>query len=130
MIPSIVNGVSAMFVNTTTFLPAGPSGSLTAGAASKDPLLLLRREVRVGKERVDGAWVLVHQVVDGHGRASILGSIPYTEKDLMGELEEQTYPEILGSSLSNTVSELVKLGIKLRRVFFVGVAPLMETLFL
>jgi len=38
----------------------------------------------------------------------------YTEKDFMGELEEQTYPEILRSNLSNTVLELVKLGIKVR----------------
>ena len=41
----------------------------------------------------------------------------YTEKDFMGELEEQTYPEILRSNLSNTVLELVKLGIKVRHVF-------------
>jgi len=36
----------------------------------------------------------------------------YTEKDFMTELEEQTHPEILRSNLSNTVLELVKLGIK------------------
>lgn len=36
----------------------------------------------------------------------------YTEKDFMSELEEQTHPEILRSNLSNTVLELVKLGIK------------------
>jgi pre-mRNA-splicing factor ATP-dependent RNA helicase DHX15/PRP43 len=36
----------------------------------------------------------------------------YTEKDFMKELEEQTHPEILRSNLSNTVLELVKLGIK------------------
>ena len=42
----------------------------------------------------------------------------YTEKDFMSELEEQTHPEILRSNLSNTVLELVKLGIKasLRRL--------------
>lgn len=39
----------------------------------------------------------------------------YTEKDFMSQLEEQTYPEILRSNLSNTVLELVKLGIKVRR---------------
>lgn len=39
----------------------------------------------------------------------------YTEKDFMQELEEQTYPEILRSNLANTVLELVKLGIKVRR---------------
>jgi len=36
----------------------------------------------------------------------------YTEKDFMKELEEQTHPEILRSNLSNTVLELMKLGIK------------------
>jgi pre-mRNA-splicing factor ATP-dependent RNA helicase DHX15/PRP43 len=36
----------------------------------------------------------------------------YTEKDFMSELEEQTYPEILRSNLSNTVLELYKLGMK------------------
>jgi len=36
----------------------------------------------------------------------------YTEKDFMKELEDQTHPEILRSNLSNTVLELVKLGIK------------------
>ena len=41
----------------------------------------------------------------------------YTEKDFLRELEEQTYPEILRSNLSNTVLVLVKLGIKVRRVF-------------
>lgn len=35
----------------------------------------------------------------------------YTEKDFMKELEEQTHPEILRSNLSNTVLELMKLGI-------------------
>ena len=43
----------------------------------------------------------------------------YTEKDFMGELEEQAYPEILRSNLSNTVLELVKLGIKVRPVFII-----------
>ena len=36
----------------------------------------------------------------------------YTEKDFMKELEDQTHPEILRSNLSNTVLELVKLGVK------------------
>ena len=36
----------------------------------------------------------------------------YTERDFMKELEEQTHPEILRSNLSNTVLELMKLGIK------------------
>ncbi|KAF8803325.1 P-loop containing nucleoside triphosphate hydrolase protein [Phlegmacium glaucopus] len=36
----------------------------------------------------------------------------YTEKDFMKELEERTHPEILRRNLSNTVLELVKLGIK------------------
>jgi len=36
----------------------------------------------------------------------------YTEKDFMSELEEQSHPEILRCNLSNTVLELVKLGIK------------------
>ncbi|KAF8344449.1 P-loop containing nucleoside triphosphate hydrolase protein [Amanita rubescens] len=36
----------------------------------------------------------------------------YTEQDFMKELEEQTHPEILRSNLSNTVLELMKLGIK------------------
>ncbi|SJL06819.1 related to PRP43-involved in spliceosome disassembly [Armillaria ostoyae] len=36
----------------------------------------------------------------------------YKEKDFMNELEEQTHPEILRCNLSNTVLELVKLGIK------------------
>ncbi|KAJ8094490.1 DEAH-box ATP-dependent RNA helicase prp43 [Marasmius tenuissimus] len=52
----------------------------------------------------------------------------YTEKDFMGELEEQTYPEILRSNLSNTVLELLKLGIKdLVRFDYVD-APAPETL--
>ncbi|GLB45540.1 putative P-loop containing nucleoside triphosphate hydrolase protein [Lyophyllum shimeji] len=52
----------------------------------------------------------------------------YTEKDFMSELEEQTYPEILRSNLSNTVLELVKLGIKdLVRFDYVD-APAPETL--
>ncbi|KAJ7156069.1 P-loop containing nucleoside triphosphate hydrolase protein [Mycena crocata] len=52
----------------------------------------------------------------------------YTEKDFMGELEEQTHPEILRSNLSNTVLELVKLGIKdLVRFDYVD-APAPETL--
>ena len=36
----------------------------------------------------------------------------YTERDFMKELEDQTHPEILRSNLSNTVLELMKLGIK------------------
>ena len=36
----------------------------------------------------------------------------YRERDFMKELEEQTHPEILRCNLSNTVLELVKLGIK------------------
>ena len=36
----------------------------------------------------------------------------YTKQDFMKELEEQTHPEILRSNLSNTVLELMKLGIK------------------
>ncbi|KAG5220174.1 pre-mRNA-splicing factor ATP-dependent RNA helicase [Salix suchowensis] len=52
----------------------------------------------------------------------------YTEKDFMSQLEEQTYPEILRSNLSNTVLELVKLGIKdLVRFDYVD-APAPETL--
>ncbi|KAF9458095.1 P-loop containing nucleoside triphosphate hydrolase protein [Collybia nuda] len=52
----------------------------------------------------------------------------YTEKDFMTELEEQTHPEILRSNLSNTVLELVKLGIKdLVRFDYVD-APAPETL--
>ncbi|KAF8335363.1 pre-mRNA-splicing factor ATP-dependent RNA helicase PRP43 [Cantharellus anzutake] len=35
----------------------------------------------------------------------------YTEKDFISELEEQTHPEILRCNLSNTVLELIKLGI-------------------
>jgi pre-mRNA-splicing factor ATP-dependent RNA helicase DHX15/PRP43 len=42
----------------------------------------------------------------------------YTEKDFMSELEEQTHPEILRSNLSNTVLELVKLGIKVCYNFY------------
>ena len=38
----------------------------------------------------------------------------YTERDFKRELEEQTYPEILRSNLSNTVLGLVKLGVKVR----------------
>ncbi|KAJ8689082.1 DEAH-box ATP-dependent RNA helicase prp43 [Pleurotus ostreatus] len=46
----------------------------------------------------------------------------------MSQLEEQTYPEILRSNLSNTVLELVKLGIKdLVRFDYVD-APAFETL--
>jgi len=41
----------------------------------------------------------------------------YTTKDFMKELEEQTAPEILRSNLSNTVLDLMKLGIK---VYFVS----------
>ena len=41
----------------------------------------------------------------------------YTEKDFMKELEEQTHPEILRSNLSNTVLELVKLGVKVGGTF-------------
>ncbi|PPQ73730.1 hypothetical protein CVT26_011885 [Gymnopilus dilepis] len=52
----------------------------------------------------------------------------YTEKDFMKELEEQTHPEILRSNLSNTVLELMKLGIKdLVRFDYVD-APAPETL--
>ncbi|KAF5338261.1 hypothetical protein D9758_012853 [Tetrapyrgos nigripes] len=51
----------------------------------------------------------------------------YTEKDFMNELEEQTHPEILRCNLSNTVLELVKLGIKAVRFDFVD-APAPETL--
>ncbi|KAK7460585.1 DEAH-box ATP-dependent RNA helicase prp43 [Stygiomarasmius scandens] len=52
----------------------------------------------------------------------------YTEKDFMSELEEQTHPEILRCNLSNTVLELVKLGIKdLVRFDYVD-APAPETL--
>ncbi|ESK89603.1 atp-dependent rna helicase prp43 [Moniliophthora roreri MCA 2997] len=52
----------------------------------------------------------------------------YTEKDFMTELEEQTYPEILRCNLSNTVLELLKLGIKdLVRFDYVD-APAPETL--
>ncbi|KAF5350916.1 hypothetical protein D9758_010496 [Tetrapyrgos nigripes] len=52
----------------------------------------------------------------------------YTEKDFMNELEEQTHPEILRCNLSNTVLELVKLGIKdLVRFDYVD-APAPETL--
>ncbi|KAK0447459.1 P-loop containing nucleoside triphosphate hydrolase protein [Desarmillaria tabescens] len=52
----------------------------------------------------------------------------YTEKDFMNELEEQTHPEILRCNLSNTVLELVKLGIKdLVRFDYID-APAPETL--
>ncbi|KAJ7632521.1 P-loop containing nucleoside triphosphate hydrolase protein [Roridomyces roridus] len=52
----------------------------------------------------------------------------YTEKDFMNELEEQTHPEILRCNLSNTVLELVKLGVKdLVRFDYVD-APAPETL--
>ncbi|KAJ7583427.1 P-loop containing nucleoside triphosphate hydrolase protein [Mycena floridula] len=52
----------------------------------------------------------------------------YTEKDFMGELEDQTHPEILRCNLSNTVLELVKLGINdLVRFDYVD-APAPETL--
>ncbi|KAF8950146.1 P-loop containing nucleoside triphosphate hydrolase protein [Flammula alnicola] len=36
----------------------------------------------------------------------------YTEKNYMNKLEEETQPEILRSKLSNTVLELIKLGVK------------------
>ncbi|KAF9003094.1 P-loop containing nucleoside triphosphate hydrolase protein [Cyathus striatus] len=52
----------------------------------------------------------------------------YTEKDFMSELEEQTHPEILRSNLSNTVLELVKLGIKDLVKFDYVDAPAPETL--
>ncbi|KAF8152367.1 P-loop containing nucleoside triphosphate hydrolase protein [Crassisporium funariophilum] len=52
----------------------------------------------------------------------------YTEKDFMKELEEQTHPEILRSNLSNTVLELVKLGIKDLVKFDYVDAPAPETL--
>ncbi|KAK1228475.1 DEAH-box ATP-dependent RNA helicase prp43 [Marasmius sp. AFHP31] len=52
----------------------------------------------------------------------------YTEKDFMSELEEQTYPEILRSNLSNTVLELLKLGIKDLVKFDYVDAPAPETL--
>ncbi|KAF8636122.1 hypothetical protein AX17_003777 [Amanita inopinata Kibby_2008] len=52
----------------------------------------------------------------------------YTEKDFMKELEEQTHPEILRSNLSNTVLELVKLGIKDLVHFDYVDAPAPETL--
>lgn len=42
----------------------------------------------------------------------------YTEKDFMTQLEEQTYPEILRCNLSNTVLELVKMGITVRLVYY------------
>ena len=44
----------------------------------------------------------------------------YTEKDFMSELEEQTHPEILRSNLSNTVLELVKLGMKVVYLFYIS----------
>ncbi|PBK60779.1 P-loop containing nucleoside triphosphate hydrolase protein [Armillaria solidipes] len=49
----------------------------------------------------------VMPVVHGQGSAS-----DCTEKDFMNGLEEQTHPDILRCNLSNTVLELVKLGIK------------------
>ncbi|KAF8635093.1 hypothetical protein AX15_000533 [Amanita polypyramis BW_CC] len=52
----------------------------------------------------------------------------YTEKDFMKELEEQTHPEILRSNLSNTVLELVKLGVKDLVHFDYVDAPAPETL--
>ncbi|KAF9522876.1 P-loop containing nucleoside triphosphate hydrolase protein [Crepidotus variabilis] len=52
----------------------------------------------------------------------------YTEKDFMKELEEQTHPEILRSNLSNTVLELMKLGIKDLVSFDYVDAPAPETL--
>ncbi|PPQ71525.1 hypothetical protein CVT24_006473 [Panaeolus cyanescens] len=52
----------------------------------------------------------------------------YTENDFMKELEEQTYPEILRSNLSNTVLELMKLGIKDLVTFDYVDAPAPETL--
>ncbi|KAF4622133.1 hypothetical protein D9613_009096 [Agrocybe pediades] len=52
----------------------------------------------------------------------------YTEKDFMKELEEQTHPEILRSNLSNTVLELMKLGIKDLVTFDYVDAPAPETL--
>ncbi|KAF7322898.1 p-loop containing nucleoside triphosphate hydrolase protein [Mycena chlorophos] len=52
----------------------------------------------------------------------------YTEKDFMGELEEQTHPEILRSNLSNVVLELVKLGVKDLVKFDYVDAPAPETL--
>ncbi|KJA15451.1 hypothetical protein HYPSUDRAFT_48384 [Hypholoma sublateritium FD-334 SS-4] len=52
----------------------------------------------------------------------------YTEKDFMNELEEQTHPEILRSNLSNTVLELMKLGIKDLVSFDYVDAPAPETL--
>ncbi|KAF9476307.1 P-loop containing nucleoside triphosphate hydrolase protein [Pholiota conissans] len=52
----------------------------------------------------------------------------YTEKDFMTELEEQTHPEILRSNLSNTVLELMKLGIKDLVTFDYVDAPAPETL--
>ena len=36
----------------------------------------------------------------------------YTEESFVGELEEQSYPEILRCNLANTVLELLQLGIK------------------
>ncbi|KAF8344416.1 P-loop containing nucleoside triphosphate hydrolase protein [Amanita rubescens] len=52
----------------------------------------------------------------------------YTEQDFMKELEEQTHPEILRSNLSNTVLELMKLGIKDLVHFDYVDAPAPETL--
>ncbi|KAF9030957.1 P-loop containing nucleoside triphosphate hydrolase protein [Hymenopellis radicata] len=52
----------------------------------------------------------------------------YTEKDFMNELEEQTYPEILRCNLSNTVLELLKLGVKDLVKFDYVDAPAPETM--
>ena len=49
----------------------------------------------------------------------------YTEKDFMKELEDQTYPEILRSNLSNTVLALVKIGFRVRSPHF-GHLPLID----
>ncbi|KIY68261.1 P-loop containing nucleoside triphosphate hydrolase protein [Cylindrobasidium torrendii FP15055 ss-10] len=52
----------------------------------------------------------------------------YTEKDFVTQLDEQTYPEILRCNLSNTVLQLVKMGITdLIRFDYVD-APAPETL--
>lgn len=42
----------------------------------------------------------------------------YTEEDFMGELEEETYPEILRSNLASCVLVLVKLGIRVCEFFY------------
>ncbi|ODO02912.1 hypothetical protein I350_05754 [Cryptococcus amylolentus CBS 6273] len=52
----------------------------------------------------------------------------YTERDFVKELEEQTHPEILRSNLSNTVLELIKLGIKDLVHFDYMDAPAPETI--